>query len=204
MYPGTPHIAYQLPWYLAPYPSTFQWCKAETRPIAFSINAFASNCNYSVQHADEGNRCRQANQRLISQDKPIPIPNPWQIFSYNLFPTRGCNFIGVMEYLERHGHDVCSFDLPSTRTCAVHPLPGSTRLLTMPQDRLPTVSAAQALDELDGDASRQVSTSLPDLDRALTGSTSGSSTGNDEKGGIQKSQVTEIWGPPGIGKTTLG
>lgn len=74
----------------------------------------------------------------------------------------------------------------------------------MPQDRLPTVSAAQALDELDGDASRQVSTSLPDLDRALTGSTSGSSTENDEKGGIQKSQVTEIWGPPGIGKTTLG
>ncbi|KAK7748602.1 hypothetical protein SLS53_000622 [Cytospora paraplurivora] len=74
----------------------------------------------------------------------------------------------------------------------------------MPEDRLPTVSAAQALDELDGNASRQVSTSLPDLDRALTGNASGLSTENDKKGGIQKSQVTEIWGPPGVGKTTFG
>ncbi|ROV91691.1 hypothetical protein VMCG_09271 [Cytospora schulzeri] len=90
-----------------------------------------------------------------------------------------------MDYHERHGHDASSFDLPSTH-------------------RLPTVSAAQALDELDGDASKHVSTSLPDLDRALTGNASGLSSEQDEKGGIQKGQVTEIWGPPGVGKTALG
>lgn len=74
----------------------------------------------------------------------------------------------------------------------------------MLQDRLPTVSAAQALDELNGNASRQVSTSLSDLDQALAGTASSLSTEPDEKGGIQKGQVTEIWGPPGIGKTTFG
>ncbi|KUI69099.1 DNA repair protein rhp55 [Cytospora mali] len=90
-----------------------------------------------------------------------------------------------MDYHERHGHDVSSFDLPSTH-------------------RLPTVSAAQALDEFNGDFSRQVSTGLPDLDRALTGNVSSLSTEQDEKGGIQKGQVTEIWGPPGVGKTAFG
>ncbi|KUI53876.1 hypothetical protein VP1G_01217 [Cytospora mali] len=90
-----------------------------------------------------------------------------------------------MDYHERHGHDVSSFDLPSTH-------------------RLPTVSAAQALDDFNGDASRQVSTGLPDLDRALTGHVSSLSTEQDEKGGIQKGQVTEIWGPPGVGKTAFG
>lgn len=69
---------------------------------------------------------------------------------------------------------------------------------------MPTVSAAQALDELSRDASRQVSTSLPDLDRALTGSASGLSAEQEDKGGIQKGQVTEVWGPPGVGKTALG
>lgn len=90
-----------------------------------------------------------------------------------------------MDYHERHGHDVSSFDLPSTH-------------------RLPTISAAQALDELDGDASRHVSTSLPDLDRALTGDASSLSSEQDGNSGIQKGQVTEIWGPPGVGKTALG
>lgn len=90
-----------------------------------------------------------------------------------------------MDYHERHGHDVSSFDLPSTH-------------------RLPTISAAQALDELNGDALRHVSTSLPDLDRALTGDASSLSSEQDGNGGIQKGQVTEIWGPPGVGKTALG
>lgn len=87
-----------------------------------------------------------------------------------------------MDYHARHGHDVCSFDLPSTH-------------------RLPTVSAAQALDDLNGDSTTHVSTGLPHLDRGLAWRTL---TASDEKGGLPKGQVTEIWGPPGIGKTAFG
>ncbi|KAG6366443.1 hypothetical protein INS49_000620 [Diaporthe citri] len=91
-----------------------------------------------------------------------------------------------MEYHERHGHDVCSFDLPSTH-------------------RLPTVSAAQALEDLDANVSRFVSTNLPDLDKALAASAASSSPREEANaGGIQKGHLTEIWGPPGVGKTAFG
>lgn len=113
-----------------------------------------------------------------------------------------------MDYHERHGHDVSSFDLPSTRMCDLrtfHGQPFRTNPLTTSPDRLPTISAAEAFDELNGDALRQVSTGLPDLDRALAGITSSLLTEQDgEGGGIQKGQVTEIWGPPGVGKSALG
>lgn len=115
--------------------------------------------------------------------------------------------IRAMEYHERHGHDVSSFDLPSTRKCPCSRSTNSISYQTaddLTQDRLPTVSAAEALDELNGDALRQISTSLPGLDRALTGNASSLLTEQDGKGGIQKGQVTEIWGPPGVGKTALG
>lgn len=69
---------------------------------------------------------------------------------------------------------------------------------------MPTVSAAQALEELDDDPSRYVSTSLPDLDKLLGGGTPGLVGDSSEQGGVQKGQVTEIWGPPGVGKTTFG
>lgn len=74
---------------------------------------------------------------------------------------------------------------------------------------MPTVSAAQALDELDShDSAAFVSTSLPDLDAALAGSMSRPSAPEGEtiafQGGIAKGQVTEVWGPPGVGKTALG
>lgn len=71
---------------------------------------------------------------------------------------------------------------------------------------MPTVSAAQALDELEAGLSSVVSTGLPDLDRALTGTTA-SEPGGDGihlKRGIPKGQITELWGPPGVGKTALG
>ncbi|POS81116.1 hypothetical protein DHEL01_v200483 [Diaporthe helianthi] len=94
-----------------------------------------------------------------------------------------------MEYHERHGHDVCSFDLPSTH-------------------RLPTVSAAQAFEDLDANVSRFVSTNLPDLDNALAASAAASSSSAGEEGasagGIHKGHLTEIWGPPGVGKTAFG
>lgn len=69
---------------------------------------------------------------------------------------------------------------------------------------MPTISAAQALEELNEDASRHVSTSLPDLDLALAGGASNLVEGSETRGGIQRGQVTEFWGPPGAGKTALG
>ncbi|KAK7738865.1 hypothetical protein SLS63_002202 [Diaporthe eres] len=78
------------------------------------------------------------------------------------------------------------FDLPSTH-------------------RLPTVSAAQALEDLDANVSRFVSTNLPDLDKALAASAASSFPSEEANpGGIQKGQLTEIWGPPGVGKTAFG
>lgn len=71
---------------------------------------------------------------------------------------------------------------------------------------MPTVSAAQALEALGEDASRHISTSLPDLDLVLAGGSSGLHLldSQKEKGGIQRGQVTEFWGPPGVGKTSFG
>ncbi|KAK3949443.1 P-loop containing nucleoside triphosphate hydrolase protein [Pseudoneurospora amorphoporcata] len=88
-----------------------------------------------------------------------------------------------MDYHERHGHDVASFDdLPSTH-------------------RMPTVSAADALDDLnDGNNSPFIPTSLDALDAALKPSPNIDIV----TGGVQKGQVTEIWGPPGVGKTAFG
>ncbi|RMJ13091.1 hypothetical protein CDV36_007269 [Fusarium kuroshium] len=90
-----------------------------------------------------------------------------------------------MDYHAIHGHDRASFD-----TSGAH--------------RLPTVSASQALDELGADASNHVSTGLEDLDHALAGTVSVDSQDSTPKGGVHRGQVTEIWGPPGTGKTALG
>ncbi|KAB5572563.1 P-loop containing nucleoside triphosphate hydrolase protein [Coniochaeta sp. 2T2.1] len=91
-----------------------------------------------------------------------------------------------MDYHAIHGHDVSSFDLSSTH-------------------RLPTISAAQAFEDLDSATSRFLSTGLDSLDRLLSGSSS--DTGAEKPnivGGVRKSQVTEIWGPSGSGKTSFG
>lgn len=79
--------------------------------------------------------------------------------------------------------------------------------LTPCSDRLPTVSAAQALEDLGANVSRFVSTNLPDLDNALAASAAASSSPGEEAasaGGIHKGHLTEIWGPPGVGKTSFG
>ncbi|KAF4972636.1 hypothetical protein FSARC_784 [Fusarium sarcochroum] len=90
-----------------------------------------------------------------------------------------------MDYHAIHGYDRASFDTPGTH-------------------RLPTVSASQALDDLGNDASTHVSTGIEGLDRALIGTASVGSQDSTLKGGVQRGQVTEIWGPPGTGKTALG
>ncbi|KAF5609380.1 DNA repair rhp55 [Fusarium pseudoanthophilum] len=89
-----------------------------------------------------------------------------------------------MDYHSIHGYDRASFDAPGTH-------------------RLPTVSASQALDELDNDASTHISTGIEDLDRSLIANITADSQ-DTTKGGVQRGQVTEIWGPPGAGKTALG
>ncbi|KAL8302376.1 hypothetical protein RB597_002636 [Gaeumannomyces tritici] len=110
-------------------------------------------------------------------------------------------------YYSVHGRDVSSFDLPSTH-------------------RLPTVSAAQAHADLSCDPSRFVSTGLDALDAQLSaapgdggGGGGGGGGGDDDDddhggrtpaaaasvgGGVRRGIVTEIWGPPGVGKTSLG
>lgn len=80
----------------------------------------------------------------------------------------------------------------------------SNNSVTHDADRLPTVSAAQVLDELDGDPSRHVSTGLYDLDRALAGTVPSNCSAIHGPGGVVRGQITEIWGPPGAGKTGLG
>ncbi|KAI0600946.1 P-loop containing nucleoside triphosphate hydrolase protein [Biscogniauxia sp. FL1348] len=76
-----------------------------------------------------------------------------------------------------HAQDVSSFDLTSTH-------------------RLPTVSAADALESLDTDPTRFISTGLPALDEALNHA-------SPPHPGIRRGQVVEVWGPPGSGKTTF-
>lgn len=74
----------------------------------------------------------------------------------------------------------------------------------MNADRLPTVAASQVLDELLDRTSSIVSTGLDNLDQALLGSPSVDGQDSTRRGGIKRGQVTEIWGPPGTGKTALG
>lgn len=70
-------------------------------------------------------------------------------------------------------------------------------------DRLPTVPASQAWEELKASPATHISTGLDALDRALLGDAADSQDAA-VKGGVKRGQVTEIWGPPGCGKTALG
>ncbi|KAI1356589.1 P-loop containing nucleoside triphosphate hydrolase protein [Xylaria sp. FL0043] len=88
------------------------------------------------------------------------------------------------KYESIHGKDVSSFDFNSTH-------------------RLPTVSAAQAFDDLKTDPRQFVSTGLEALDRALTDVSLEDRDGPQRHRGFQKGQIAEVWGPPASGKTTL-
>ncbi|EFQ30936.1 uncharacterized protein GLRG_06080 [Colletotrichum graminicola M1.001] len=88
------------------------------------------------------------------------------------------------KYHSVHEEDISSFDLPSTH-------------------RLPTVSAADALEDLDGSVGRHISTGIDRLDETLVSSFSRRDSVS-VRGGLQRGQVSEIWGPPGSGKTALG
>ncbi|KAI9884238.1 MAG: hypothetical protein M1823_003987 [Watsoniomyces obsoletus] len=63
--------------------------------------------------------------------------------------------------------------------------------------RMPTVSASQALQDLSAQASsRQLLTGLKTLDELKE-------LGQSTSGIVSRGQITEIYGPPGVGKTTL-
>ncbi|KAK3672094.1 hypothetical protein LTR78_008064 [Recurvomyces mirabilis] len=59
--------------------------------------------------------------------------------------------------------------------------------------RLPTVSASEALQELQNNRSGPLKTGLPLLDSYISSS-----------GGIERGKTTELWGPAGAGKTAFG
>ena len=92
----------------------------------------------------------------------------------------------------------------------VRDFPFTKLAISLAADRLPTVSAAKALEEFDGAKKLQfIPTGLGALDTALSadeglGLGLGEPRGGGGDGGIQKGQVTEIWGPPGVGKTAFG
>ncbi|CAI6337120.1 unnamed protein product [Periconia digitata] len=67
--------------------------------------------------------------------------------------------------------------------------------------RLPTVSASQALQTLQAKGSCAVSTGIPQLDEALAPE---ALPGRVVSGGYPRGKVTEIFGPPGVGKTAFG
>ncbi|KAF2098787.1 P-loop containing nucleoside triphosphate hydrolase protein [Rhizodiscina lignyota] len=69
--------------------------------------------------------------------------------------------------------------------------------------RLPTLSASQALQKLRSNGPHAISTSLTRLDTILAGHGTAKVPVNIS-GGIVRGQITEVYGPPGIGKTTLG
>jgi RecA/RadA recombinase len=66
-------------------------------------------------------------------------------------------------------------------------------------DRLPTISASEALRKLRDTGSRTIPTGLDELDRKLVGEAI-SSYG---RGGLVRGQLTEVFGPPGCGKTAF-
>lgn len=68
-------------------------------------------------------------------------------------------------------------------------------------DRLPTVSASQALHSLDARGARTVPTGIAQLDRLLAPP---SLPGHVVAGGYMRGKVTDVFGPPGAGKTAFG
>lgn len=69
---------------------------------------------------------------------------------------------------------------------------------------MPTVSAAQALSDLKASPKRVISTGLPQLDTLLHNQNAPAVVDGACNGGVSRGQVTEIYGPPGVGKTAMG
>ncbi len=70
-------------------------------------------------------------------------------------------------------------------------------------DRLPTILASQALQDTKADGRDTIPFALEKLDRILQGNQYGAAVQSGVSGGLRRGQVTEIYGPPGVGKTAL-
>ena len=71
------------------------------------------------------------------------------------------------------------------------------------EDRLPTFSASQALQNLRSTSKRPIPTGLTRLDAALQAKDYETSSQDGLLGGISRGEVTEVYGPPGVGKTVF-
>ncbi|KAF2403405.1 P-loop containing nucleoside triphosphate hydrolase protein [Trichodelitschia bisporula] len=80
---------------------------------------------------------------------------------------------------------------------------GSSQLPSSSFHRLPTISASQALKQSNDAGTRAISTGLPQLDTILLGPQERSRS-SQRAGGLARGQVTEMYGPPGVGKTAFG
>lgn len=69
---------------------------------------------------------------------------------------------------------------------------------------MPTISASQALLKLKQNPPQPISTRLQRLDRILLGQHLSQNGANEARGGLPRGKITEIYGPPGVGKTTFG
>lgn len=79
-----------------------------------------------------------------------------------------------------------------------------TRELSSPL-RVSTASAAQASNDLNTSATQYVSTGLRSLDYLLRNRDPMTVSGSDTShGGVPRGKVSEVWGPSGVGKTSLG
>ena len=105
-----------------------------------------------------------------------------------------------MDYNSLHGPGRSNFSSPIARKYVRTELLAS--LIT--SDRMPTVSAAQALQDLRTSPVRCISTGLSLLDCMLQNREAAFSDAESLPGGVSRGKVTEIYGPPGVGKTAIG
>ena len=98
-------------------------------------------------------------------------------------------------------NDISNFTPSSPRrSCA---LPFRLLFDTNRQDRLPTISASAALQNLTSNDTEYISTGLSHLDALLQQRELDLSSQARTIGGLTRGHVTEIYGPPGVGKSTL-
>ncbi|KAF2489487.1 hypothetical protein BU16DRAFT_182929 [Lophium mytilinum] len=68
---------------------------------------------------------------------------------------------------------------------------------------LPTVSASQALQKLKSRSYLAVSTGIDPLNKVLAPHGTGGTPASRVGGGMGRGQLTEVYGPPGVGKTAF-
>lgn len=131
---------------------------------------------------------------------------------------KDCNHRSIMCLVK----DLCELDKTLTRLCngwrkwrarnnifacvPMQPVKRSTyneTVLTWLKDRLPTLSAAQALQAEDQASHQSISLGLNRIDALLQSGGFNRSNSSTSANGLVRGRVVEVFGPPGIGKTTL-